>query len=254
MTLRPELVLPFIVLACAQNAHQSVQSGVVSGTVSYRERMALPPDAIVQVQLSDVSRQDAAASVITETTLKPEGRQVPLPYDLRYDPNKIDPKRTYAVRATIRSAGQLLFTTTTVTPVLTQGNPSRADLMLARAADQSQGAPAGLWGTAWRLEDLAGAGVVDQSQATLEFPQQGKVAGNASCNRFFGSVQVSGDSIAFSGMGSTRMACLSDATATQEGAYLKALEGAERYALNESSLLIYTKGTDRPLRFSRTSP
>jgi heat shock protein HslJ len=126
--------------------------------------------------------------------------------------------------------------------------------MLTRAGSSPQGAVGGLWGTAWRLEDLAGAGVVDQSQATLEFPQEGKVAGNASCNRFFGSVQVSGDSIAFSRMGATRMACLSEATMTQEAAYLKALESAERYTIDGSSLLIYSKGTARPLRFTRTSP
>jgi putative lipoprotein len=254
MTLRPELVLPFMVLACAQNPKPSGEGSVLSGTVAYRERIALPQDAVVQVQLSDVSVQDAAAPVIAETTVKPEGRQVPLPFELRYDPSKLDPKRTYAVRATIRSGGQLRFTTTTVTPVLTQGNPSRADLMLTRAGSQAQGAPGALWGTAWRLEDLAGAGVIDQSQATLEFPQGGKVAGNASCNRFFGSVQVSVDSIAFSGMGATRMACLSEATMTQEAAYLKALESAERYTIDGSSLLIYSKGTARPLRFTRTSP
>jgi putative lipoprotein len=254
MTLRPELVLPFMVLACAQNPKPSGEGSVLSGTVAYRERIALPQDAVVQVQLSDVSVQDAAAPVIAETTVKPEGRQVPLPFELRYDPSKLDPKRTYAVRATVRSGGQLRFTTTTVTPVLTQGNPSRADLMLTRAGSQAQGAPGALWGTSWRLEDLAAAGVVDQSQATLEFPQEGKVIGNASCNRFFGSVQVSGDSIAFSRMGATRMACLSEATMTQEAAYLKALESAERYTIDGSSLLIYSKGTARPLRFTRTSP
>jgi len=121
MTLRPELVLPFMVLACAQNPKPSAEGSVLSGTVAYRERIALPQDAVVQVQLSDVSVQDAAAPVIAETTVKPEGRQVPLPFELRYDPSKLDPKRTYAVRATIRSGGQLRFTTTTVTPVLTRG-------------------------------------------------------------------------------------------------------------------------------------
>jgi heat shock protein HslJ len=49
------------------------------------------------------------------------------------------------------------------------------------------------------------------------------------------------------------MACLSEATMTQEAAYLKALESAERYTIDGSSLLIYSKGTARPLRFTRTS-
>ena len=79
---------------------------MVTGTVAYRERMALPPDAVVEVRLSDVSRQDVAAPVIAETTILPEGRQVPIPFELRYDPGKIEPNRVYALRATIRSAGR----------------------------------------------------------------------------------------------------------------------------------------------------
>jgi putative lipoprotein len=253
MTLRPELMPLLLVLACAQNSQSSPESGLLSGTVAYRERVALPPDALVQVQLSDVSVQDAAAPLIAETTVKPEGRQVPLPFELRYDPKKIDPKRTYAVRATIQSGGQLLFTTTTVTRVITQGNPSRADLMLQSAGGQPQAPSGSLWGTAWVLQDLGGTAVADQVQATLQFPDEGKVAGSGSCNRFFGSVQVSGQSITFGALGSTRMAC-AEAVMAQEGAYLKALQNAERYTIEGSSLLIYSKGMDRPLRFSRAGP
>jgi len=215
--------------------------------------MALPPDALIQVQLSDVSLQDVAAPLITETTVKPEGRQVPLPFELRYDPAKIDSKRSYAVRATIRSGGQLLFTTTTAAPVITRGNPSRVDLMLVSTGGLAQAAPGGIWGTAWLLEDLGGIGVVDRVHATLEFPETGKAVGNGSCNRFFGAVQISGGSITFAPLGSTRMAC-AEAVMTQEGRYLKALQGAERYAIDGSTLLIYAKGLDQPLRFTRTRP
>lgn len=75
---------------------------VMTGTVSYRERMALPPDALVEIQLSDVSRQDVAATVVAQTVVSPAGRQVPLPFELRYDPARIEPGHSYAVRATIR--------------------------------------------------------------------------------------------------------------------------------------------------------
>jgi hypothetical protein len=50
--------------------------------------------------------------VIAETTVLPEGWTVPIPFELRYDPGKIDPRRAYALRATIRSAGRMMFTTT----------------------------------------------------------------------------------------------------------------------------------------------
>jgi putative lipoprotein len=224
----------------------------VSGTVAYRERMALSPDAAVQVQLSDVSRQDAPAQVIAETTFTAGGRQVPLPFELRYAPELIESNHTYALRATIRDQGRLLFTTDAAHLVVTQGNPEKVDLMLVRTRGEAPPAPgaAGLVGTAWQLEDLGGAGVIDNSMTTLEFPEAGRVAGRGGCNRFFGAVEVAGEAIQFGQMGATQMACV-EALMNQEGKYLKALGSAERYALSGDQLLVYSKGLDQPLRFTR---
>jgi heat shock protein HslJ len=68
-----------------------------------------------------------------------------------------------------------------------------------------------LRGSAWRLEDLGGAGVVDRVEATLEFTEDGKVGGSGSCNRFFGTVEISGQSMKL-GPGSTRKSCVEAAT------------------------------------------
>lgn len=116
------------------NTQSDVKQAAVTGSVAYRERMALPADAVVEVRLSDVSRQDVAAPVIAETTVMPAGRQIPIPFELRYDPVKIEPKRTYALRATISSAGRMMFTTTNSYPVITRGNPTKVNLMLERVA------------------------------------------------------------------------------------------------------------------------
>lgn len=226
--------------------------GVVSGSVAYRERIGLPPDAVVEVKLSDVSVLDAPAPVIAETTVRPEGRQVPIAFELRYDPKRIDPTRSYAVRVTIRSGDRMMFTTEQVHHVITRGNPNTVELWLVRVAEPT--APTqGLLGTAWRLEDLGGASVLDRVQATLEFPQEGKVAGSGSCNRFFGSVEVSGTSIRFGMVGTTQMAC-ADAVGAQESRYFTALGDAERFSLEGSTLLIFAKGMDKPLRFIRAEP
>jgi heat shock protein HslJ len=105
-------------------------------------------------------------------------------------------------------------------------------------------------GTDWLLEDLSGSGVVDRVQATLSFPEAGKVAGNGSCNRFFGSVEIGGNTLKLSPLGSTRMAC-PDAVMNQETRYLGALQLAERYEWREPYLLIHCTGLDKPLRFTR---
>jgi heat shock protein HslJ len=47
------------------------------------------------------------------------------------------------------------------------------------------------------------------------------------------------------------MACADDAANAQEKKYLEALQAAERFAFDGPSLLIYSKGMEKPLRFAR---
>jgi heat shock protein HslJ len=139
--------------------------------------------------------------------------------------------------------------------VITRKSPSQADLLLKRAETPpaepgSTGASswAELVGTSWRLEDILGRGVVDNVEATLEFPEEGRVAGKGSCNRYFGPVVISGQSIKFGNLGSTMMAC-PDAVMNQERDYFKALETAERFEVEGIVLKIYCRGAEKPLRF-----
>ena len=98
-------------------------SGTLSGTVTYLLRIALAPDAVVEVTLQDVSKADAPAKVISSQKIETQGAQVPVAYSLRYDPAQIDAKNTYAVRATITEGGKLTWTSTKRYPVLTRGAP-----------------------------------------------------------------------------------------------------------------------------------
>jgi heat shock protein HslJ len=116
-------------------------------------------------------------------------------------------------------------------------------------------APAGGFhpsGSEWLLADLGGSGVLDNVQATLAFPEAGKVAGNGSCNRFFGTVEINGNNIKLSPLGSSRMAC-PEAVMNQETKYLKTLQAAERFEWKDPYLLIYCKDFEKPLRFTRVS-
>jgi putative lipoprotein len=179
------------------------------------------------------------------------GRQVPLPFALTVDPARVNADRPYGIRAVIRAGGQTLFETPEPTPVLTQGAPATVTLMLTRV--EAEAAAPSLLGTAWRLTDLAGAGVVNGAEATLEFPEAGRVAGRGSCNRFFGPVTITGAAIQFGLLGSTQMAC-SEPVAAQETKYFAALAGAERFEVEGATLRVYSKGVAAPLRFARTAP
>src|SRR6476646_4261326 len=112
-------------------------------------------------------------------------------------------------------------------------------------------AAAALVGSAWRLEDLGGTAAIPGVEATLEFPEAGRAAGRGSCNRFFGTVEISGESIRFGPLAATKMACLDAAANAQETRYLEGLQAAERFAFDGPALLLYPRGGGAPLRFVR---
>jgi putative lipoprotein len=102
----------------------------LAGTITYVQRVALTPEAIVQIELKDVSRADLDAPVIAKQILRPAGKQVPLPFSLDYDPADIQPGRAYALTARITDRGQLAFVTDTKVPVLTGGAPANAEIVV----------------------------------------------------------------------------------------------------------------------------
>jgi len=107
-------------------------SPAVAGTLNYKERIALPDGAQVVVTLEDVSMADAPAQVIGQTIMAaPAGP--PIPFVVPYNLNDIDPTHTYAVRAQITDAnGELLFTSTSTYPVITNGAPSYVEIELSQ--------------------------------------------------------------------------------------------------------------------------
>jgi putative lipoprotein len=105
----------------------------VSGTLSYLQRIALPPGSEVTVQLRDVSRMDAKADVLAEQRFTARS-QVPLPFELTVDAGKIDARMRYAVAARIELDGKLLFINDKIYPVLTQGSGNHVDLVLHMVA------------------------------------------------------------------------------------------------------------------------
>lgn len=107
----------------------------VKGTVTYRERIALPPDAVVEVWITDVSPPILGLPPLAEATVRPEGRQVPLPFELRYDPDRVDPTRDYAVKAAILSGRDILFQTEATIPVITRGHTREVALWVVPAAE-----------------------------------------------------------------------------------------------------------------------
>lgn len=108
----------------------------ITGSLVYRERIALLPGHVMTVTLSDISIADRAAPVLAEFTRELTGEQVPLAFELTVDPTLIHERMRYAVRGTLRSPeGKLAWTTDTVYPIsTTETEQDLGNLNLVRVA------------------------------------------------------------------------------------------------------------------------
>ncbi len=96
----------------------------LTGTVTYLPRIALPENAVVQVQLQDVSLQDVAAVVLAEQVIETKGQQVPILFSLSYDEATLEPNRVYALSVRIIVDGILRWINTEQVRVLGEGYPN----------------------------------------------------------------------------------------------------------------------------------
>ena len=125
------LALPLVACDSGGQSTESGRLGVIEGEVFYRERMMLPPGAELEVQLQDISRADAMATVIASVHITTEGGP-PYPFAIEYDAGRIDPRMTYGLRATISAGGRLLFTTTDYNNPFADGP---LDILVRRVAE-----------------------------------------------------------------------------------------------------------------------
>ncbi|TPL79556.1 YbaY family lipoprotein [Mesorhizobium sp. B2-3-12] len=221
----------------------------VSGEVIYRERIALPPSAMLSVQLADVSLADAPAKIIGEQTVKPAG-QVPISFEIKFDPSLIQPRMTYALQARIVVDGRLMF----ISDMRHQVDPltdAPQTVMLKMVAPNAEPA-ASVFDQVWLVDYVDGVGTIAAPQATFRVSEAGKAGGSGPCNTYFATAKVDGQTIAISDIGSTYKACAPEVMA-EEKALFEALAKAASFNVDAGRLFISDKDGREILRFSAAS-
>lgn len=112
-----------------------------------------------------------------------------------------------------------------------------------------------LEGALWTLSSFVDgdsvSSVLADSEITLTFDAiNNSIGGSGGCNSYGGSYAVEGDSITFSQLVSTMIACMDDGVMTQESTYLAALESVERYEVTGRQLTLFY-GDGQQLIFDR---
>jgi len=105
------------------------ETAILRGTVTYRQRSALTPEAVVQVELREAERGGVEPAVVAKRIIERPG-QVPIAFELAYDPAAIDAASAYTISARITDRGQLQFVTETPVAVLTRGAPASAEIVV----------------------------------------------------------------------------------------------------------------------------
>lgn len=234
------------VLTLAGGLQAAGPDAAITGQVSYRERIALPPDAVLEVTLLDVSRADAAAIALSTRRYAMTG--VPFAFRLAYDPALIEDRRSYTIRARILSGDTVLFRTTRAHPVLTRGAGADLAITLQRAETEGDAAapppPPQGW---WEAFEIAGRTLVTERRPQITFGvEPGTVALRGGCNRFAGKAELAPGKLAFAdGMAGTLMACPPPYDRL-EADFLTALKQVTGYAM-ERDLMALTNAAGLPV-------
>ncbi|MEJ2526173.1 MAG: YbaY family lipoprotein [Desulfuromonadales bacterium] len=248
------ILIPFIfsLTACSLRP-QDTSANLIEGTVWYRERMATPPDAVVRVTLEEVSRMDMKSTLIAETNFAAQNSP-PWSFRLAYDPEKLNERGRYVLRAQMKSQGRLLFTSTETIPAFAN---SPVNIMMSRVPSRTYQAEtaiqpnASLFNTYWKLTDLMGEkaplGINDKEVHLVLNSENVSVSGFSGCNSFTGSYAVNDNEIKFSQMASTMRACIQGMETEQE--FLKALSSTRFFKIVGDDLTLFDQNDRLLLRF-----
>jgi putative lipoprotein len=234
-------------------AQANAQQMNVTGTVTYRERMALPPDAAIDVRLEDTSVQDAPAKLIGESIFAAEGKQVPFPFQVSFNTADINPAHTYQLRANITVNGTKMFASTSSYPVITNGAPMSATIMLQKVAATAPEKTSGpkLHGTYWSLVELNGKRAAPGMGRTQPYirlhREENRFEGSSGCNGVTGTYLVEQNALQFNPSATTLMMC-PQALMEQEQGLIAALKATSSYKI-EGNMLDLSNGTAVVARF-----
>lgn len=227
----------------------ALQAGELAGQVLLEPPYPLPSQAVLDVQLLDVSLADAPAVLLGRSRLLPQG---PPPYAFRlsYLEGAIRADRRYQLRATIQEGQRLLFTTDTAHPVL-DGRTGPLRLPLVPVGD------APLRGLTWLRAPAAsvpappGAPRLEQ-QIRLD-PVTRELSGSADCNRFIGSFRLEGEQLQLEPLAGTAQLCEPEVMADEQS-FLETLRQVRRWHVDGRGRLELRGGDNAPLLLLETRP
>jgi putative lipoprotein len=234
-----------------EQEHSPMQVHAITGTVAYRSRIGLPPEAQVRVLLEDTSLADTSSRLVSETLMPTEGRQSPIPFKIPYDAERIQQSHRYCLRATIAVGDMTLFASTQEYPVLTQSakdvsgpvhievEPVSPSAGRPRLPTSTEPPAVALEDTRWLLVELDGQPIIDvpgQRALAITFQKADSLFnGSSGVNNFGGEWSLADGRLSIK-PGAMTMMSGPEPLMQQERAFIRALKGVRGYHLTGTTL------------------
>ncbi len=237
-----------VAVAIAAFAAPVQAEDVIRGVASYRERLMLPPQAVFEARLEDVSRADAPSRVLGQSQIT--GANSPIRFEIPYLREMISARSRYSVSARITVDGEVWFVNDTRISVFADaastppGGVREVSVPLVRVAPRASApavTPDALLNVRWVLTRLGAVELprrkgTREPYMTLSSPP-GRLEGFSGCNRLFGAFAVDGAKLTFGpGIGMTRMACAGRGAAELESGFAQALQATARWRVDGAAL------------------
>jgi putative lipoprotein len=230
-----KLIRAILALVVVLAAPALAGTTTLKGTVTYRERIALPPEAWLRVTLVEL---DGQVPVLGASAHIPARGQVPMAFvlDIHSDIDVFG--GAYGLMAEISSHGRVQFLNPVPVPV-SAGAPASGIILNYAPAPPELALPPpaspALLDVVWTVTSIGGRPVQGEAPLTLSIAADHRVGGSGGCNNYFTEAMIEDDRLAFGPAAATRMACAL-AIMDQETAYFAALAAVASYELDDAGL------------------
>jgi putative lipoprotein len=208
-------------------------STTVTGTARFETATVLPPNAVLDVSVADVSRADARSTTLAHFAGPASGAQ-PLRFSLPVEQRLVQEKGNYSVRAEILVDGKALYVTDSAYLVLGHSGKTHADVLLRPVDTRAQPAAPRIENVRWSLVLLDGQPLAAQDPAKAPYfvlhSDGQRVTGSGGCNALIGTYTLNGQALQMlRGPRRELQVCSSDME--RERAFMFALATTEQWAM-----------------------
>ena len=219
----------------------------LSGQVTYRERIALPDPATLEIQLIDQSVPGLPPRLDVRAPIATKGG-VPLSFSLGFDGAMILPNHSYALIAAISGDSGLLFRNfepyvvnplAPAAPVVIVTNfVGHIEAPSSMSPTPDAPSPPAILDSIWTATTIGDTPVLPRTRPSITIGADMRAGGSGGCNAWFAQAELDGDTIRLGSITSTQRGCTQSIN-LQEQAFKSALAGAATWQVSGDQLTLF---------------